>query len=47
VLKDDEPYRDLGGDWFLKRQRPDHLTRNLVRQLERLGHRVTLEPVAA
>jgi transposase len=44
VLKEGRPYEDLGSDWFLRRRRPDLLTRRLVRQLERLGHTVTLEP---
>ena len=47
VLKEDRPYHDLGSDFFLRRQRPDLLTRRLVRQLESLGHSVTLEPLAA
>jgi hypothetical protein len=34
---------DLGGDYFT-RQNPDSLTKRLVRQLEALGHQVTLEP---
>jgi transposase len=46
VLRDGVPYDDLGGDYFLNRERPERLTRHLVRQLERLGQRVTLEPVA-
>lgn len=41
-----EVRKDLGGDYFLDRERPERLTRHLVRQLERLGQRVTLEPVA-
>jgi transposase len=45
VLKDGRPYNDLGGDWFERRERPDLLVRRLTRQLERLGHRVTLEPI--
>jgi transposase len=47
ILRDDQPYEDLGGDYFLNRERPERLTRHLVRQLDRLGQRVTLEPVAA
>src|SRR5215204_5408849 len=47
ILRDHRPYEDLGGDYFLDRERPERLTRHLVRQLERLGQRVTLEPVAA
>jgi hypothetical protein len=42
------PYADLGDDHFHRRQR-DHAeryTRLLVRELERLGHKVVLEQVA-
>jgi transposase len=47
VLHEGRPYEELGGDWFLRRESPTHLTRRLTRQLEQLGHRVTLEPIAA
>jgi transposase len=43
MLQTGELYRDLGGDYFT-RQSPDRLTKRLVRQLEALGHHVTLEP---
>jgi transposase len=43
MLQTGELYRDLGGDYFT-RQNPDRLTRRLVRQLEALGHQVTLTP---
>jgi len=43
MLQTGELYRDLGGDHFT-RQNPDRTTKRLVRQLEALGHRVTLEP---
>jgi transposase len=52
MLQTGELFRDLGGDYFL-RQNPDRLTKRLVRQLEALGHHVTLtsndtpEPLAA
>ena len=46
ILRDGVPYEELGGDYFINRERPERLTRHLVRQLERLGQRVTLEPVA-
>jgi transposase len=46
ILRDGRPYEDLGGDYFLDRERPERLTQHLVRQLERLGQRVTLEPMA-
>jgi len=42
MLSTGELYRDLGGDYFRKRD-PERQTRRLVAQLERLGHRVTLE----
>ena len=47
VLKQGHPYDDLGGDWFIRRAEPEALTRRLSRQLEQLGHRVTLEPIPA
>jgi hypothetical protein len=37
---------ELGADHF-DRLDPQRLTRHLVRRLERLGHKVTLEPIAA
>lgn len=46
MLTTGELYRDLGGDYFSRRD-PERATRRLVAQLERLGHRVTLEAVAA
>lgn len=42
VLKRGTTYTDLGAD-FLDRQDPDRLTRHLVKRLESLGHKVTLE----
>jgi len=44
ILRDDVPYEELGGDYFVRREDQERLTRRLVRQLERLGQRVTLEP---
>jgi transposase len=43
MLGTGELYRDLGGDYFT-RQNPDRLTKRLVRQLQALGHQVTLTP---
>jgi transposase len=43
MLKNGELYRDLGAEYFI-RQDPDRLTRRLVRQLQTLGHQVTLTP---
>ena len=42
MLKNGELYRDLGSDYFRKRD-PERQTRRLVAQLERLGYKVTLE----
>ena len=41
-----ETYRELGGDFFTNRD-PERQTRRLVKQLERLGHHVTLLEGAA
>jgi len=41
-----EPYRELGVHDFDGR-RSEHLVDQLIRRIERLGYRVTLEPVAA
>jgi transposase len=46
VLAEGRPYDELGGDYFLRRQDRERVAKRLVRQLERLGHSVTLEPVA-
>jgi transposase len=43
VLKRGTSYAELGAD-FLDRQEPERLTRQLVKRLESLGHKVTLEP---
>jgi transposase len=45
ILRDGQPYEDLGGDYFLRRENPEHLARHLVSQLERLGQHVTLQPM--
>jgi hypothetical protein len=47
LLSSGEPYADLGADSFLKRQSHQAYRDRLVRQLERMGHKVTLEPTAA
>jgi len=43
ILKHGTTYAELGAD-FLDRQEPERLTRQLVKRLESLGHKVTLEP---
>ncbi len=47
ILDRRQPYHDLGGDWFLERYSNQAHTRRLVRQLQRLGHKVTLDPAEA
>jgi transposase len=46
VLKRGTTYAELGAD-FLERLEPARLTRQLVKRLEALGHKVTLEPCPA
>jgi transposase len=46
MLKERARYTELGADFF-DRLEPERLTRYYVRRLERLGHKVTLEPSAA
>ena len=47
IVTNEVDYHDLGPDWIASRNSPEHRTRRLVRQLESLGHTVTLEPVAS
>ena len=42
----DARYVDLGSDYYTKRLDPDRKTRDLVRQLQALGHSVSLAPAA-
>jgi transposase len=44
ILKDNVPYHDLGGDYFIRRADPDRIAKRLIAQLERLGHTITLQP---
>jgi transposase len=46
MLSTGETYHDLGGDYFTTRN-PERQTKRLVKQLERLGHHVTLQAAAA
>jgi transposase len=45
MLSTGELYNDLGGDYYQRRD-PERATRRLLRQLEALGHQVTLQPAA-
>jgi len=46
MLATGETYRDLGADYFTQRD-PERQTKRLVKQLQRLGHNVTLTEGAA
>jgi transposase len=46
MLSTGETYRDLGGDYFQRRD-PQRATRRLVAQLQHLGHTVTLKEAVA
>jgi len=46
ILRDGVDYRDLGPEHF-HRLTPDKVVRDLVKRLEKLGHKVTLEKIAA
>jgi transposase len=46
LLATRQPYSDLGADYLLTRT-AEQRTRRLIRQLEQLGHKVTIQPAAA
>jgi len=45
MLKRDQPYQDLGPEWLTKRNE-EARTNRLVKQLEKLGHTVVIDPAA-
>jgi transposase len=47
VLDQGVAYQELGDDYFQQRHSAERHQRQLVRQLERLGHKVTLDPIEA
>ncbi len=47
LLTTNEPYKDLGADYFANRRNGEHYQNYLVRELTRLGHNVTLTPAVA
>lgn len=47
LLANDCDYTDLGQDHFTRRDDPEARKRYLIRQLEALGHTVTIDPAAA
>jgi hypothetical protein len=46
LQKNQSNYHDLGGNYF-DRIHSDGLKRYLVKRLQQLGHKVTLEPIEA
>lgn len=47
MLDRDQPYHDLGADYFIRREDPERRARKLIRQLEAIGYTVHAEPPAA
>jgi transposase len=47
LLERGEPYKELGGDYFIERQQKDAYQRRLVKQLQRMGYEVGLTKHAA
>jgi len=47
LLSTRQPYSDLGGRLVLQRHSSESYRNRLVRQPERVGHKVTLEPAEA
>jgi transposase len=47
MLDRDQPYHDLGVDYFIRREDPQRRARKLIRQLEAIGYTVHAEPPAA
>jgi transposase len=45
VLEREVPYEELGEDYFHRQRSGEAYAKRLVRQLERLGHQVALEPL--
>jgi len=45
VLDQGVAYQELGDDYLQQRHSAEHHQRQLVGQLERLGHKVTLDPI--
>jgi transposase len=43
ILRQDQPYQELGEDHFQRRRSEEAYRKRLVRQLEKLGHKVVLE----
>jgi transposase len=46
ILKDGQPYHELGADYFAQRRSTDAYRTRLDHQLEHLGYDVTIAPAA-
>lgn len=47
IVTNNTDFKDLGPDWLAARSDPEHQKRRLLRQLEGLGYKVTIEAPAA
>lgn len=47
MLDRDQPYEDLGADYFTRRHNPERRARRLLKELDTLGYTVTATPPAA
>jgi transposase len=47
MLDRDQPYHDLGPDYFIRRQDPHHRARKPIKQLEAIGYTVQTQPPPA
>lgn len=45
LLTGNQPYSDLGGDYVVQRQHSEASRNRLIRQLERMRYKVTVEPL--
>ncbi len=46
IMKRQQPYKELGGNYFDERKK-ESVAQRLTKRLEKLGYQVALEPVAA
>jgi transposase len=44
MLQRDQPYHDLGADYFIRREDPTRRARKLIRQLEAIGYTIQAQP---
>jgi transposase len=47
MLQRNQPYHDLGADYFIRREDPTRRARTLIRQLEAIGYTIHAEPPPA